>query len=326
LVEPLQPSLKNIKRLKIVPAGWLYRVNFETLLEKPYENGHWSDKKIPYLIRNYAISYQFSSKELLFQQAAKKGKVSVGSFGVSYEDEKTRNSLRGVTCDYFEHTRGGGKLLYAIQEAKQVEAMWGSGDCYLNKQASKSNFINSCREYDILHLALHGVIDCQQPDMTELVFGKDQQDEDNIMRLYEIAGLNMRCDLAVLSACHSGSGRLDQTEGVISLGRAFAMAGCHSLITSNSYVVDDTSPQIFEIFYANLKNAKAKDIALQEALLNYLDEHEGYLRLPYRWANFHLWGSSEQVRGTAKDYTWYYVGAAFSLLLLLGFAWRKFIY
>jgi CHAT domain-containing protein len=325
LLSPLQASLQGIKRLKIIPAGWLYGVNFETLLQQPYNEGKWSDKNVPYLIRNYAISYQFSSKEFLFQQNSKSGNVSVGSFGVSYEDENTRNSLRGVTCDFFDRTRGGGKLLYAVREAKQVETMWGSGDCYLDQEASKQKFINSCAEYDILHLALHGVIDCKNPDMTELVFGKKQQNEDNIMRLYEIAGLKMRCDLAVLSACHSGYGRLEGYEGVLSLGRAFAMAGCHSLITSNSYVVDDTSPQIFQVFYTHLKNQEAKDLALQASILYYLDEHEGYLRLPYRWSNFHLWGNTDTIQGTGKSNTNYWIwGFGVLTLLSLGFiTWKR---
>ncbi|MFZ4543007.1 MAG: CHAT domain-containing protein [Saprospiraceae bacterium] len=319
LIEPLMPSLNGIDRLKIVPAGWLYHVSFEALVKKNERNFQWSDKVIPYLIRDYAISYQFSTKELAFRKVKNSGKVSIGSFGISYDDEITRNSLRGVSCDYFERTRGGGKLIYALKEARQVEAFWGSGDCYLNQEASKAKFINTCRDYDILHLALHGVMDCEQPDMTELIFAKNQQDEDNIMRLYEIAGLNMRCDLAVLSACHSGYGKLEGTEGVISLGRAFAMAGCHSLVTSNSYVVDDTSPQLFEVFYQQLKMEAPKDVALQRAINQYLDDHEGYMRLPYRWANFHLWGDTEQIQGKGTNWFWFIIAGI--IVTITGAMW-----
>ncbi len=304
LIQPISSELLGIKRLRITPSDWLYKVSFESLCTTPY-SGDWSDKTVPYLIRNYAISYLFSVKELpSTPKKEAKNKISVGSFGITYNDKAFSSLRSGDSClAVMADTRGGGKLPHAAKEADSVYTLWGSGDCFLNEKATKENFIKNgqSNNYSILHLAIHGVPECNNPEKIQLVFAKNNADEDNLIRLHEIAGLKMHSDLAVISACHSGDGQLQNKEGIISLARAFSMAGCQSLITSNSYVIDDTSPMIFKYFYKNLKdNDLEKDIALQKAICSYLDDKTNTMRIPYRWANFHLWGDVDTVKGDEK--------------------------
>ncbi len=326
LIEPMSSELLGIIRLRIIPSDWLHKVAFESLCTTPY-SGDWSNINVPYLIRDKAMSYLFSVKEL--QPIATKktnNKISVGSFGISYDDKKMFSSSRSSdSClNILAATRGGGKLHHAVEEADAVYALWGVGDCLLNEKATKNNFIKNCQsnDYSILHLAMHGVPECSDPQKIQLVFAKNNATEDNLMHLHEIAGLKMHSNLAVLSACHSGDGQLENQEGIISLTRAFAMAGCRSLITSNSYVNDYTSPMIFNYFYKNLKDDELdKDIALQKAICKYLDYKSDDMRLPYRWANFHLWGDVDQIQGS-EDTTFPTFGR---LLLLVGITIIAFI-
>ncbi|MEL6918948.1 MAG: CHAT domain-containing protein, partial [Bacteroidota bacterium] len=44
--------------------------------------------------------------------------------------------------------------------------------------------------------------------------------------------MHLPADLAVLSACNTGTGRLTSGEGVMSLGNAFQYAGTKSLLIS----------------------------------------------------------------------------------------------
>jgi CHAT domain-containing protein len=307
LIAPIECELLGIKRLRIFPAAWVNRVGFESLCTSPYA-GNWSDKKIPFMIRSYAISYLFSIKELQPKPRKKaEGSVSVGSFGISYSDGISFQPSRSPdSCmQFLNGTRGGGKLNFAVKEAKDVSALWGVGDCILENKATKKEFTKRCQSnnYSVLHLAMHGIPECDDPNNIQLVFSKDATNKDNLMRIYEIAGLRMHSDLAVLSACHSGAGQLENYEGVLSLGRAFKMAGCESLITSNSAVIDETSPDIFGSFYEKLKNENMpKDVALQKAICNYLDDKSDMERIPYRWANFHLWGNVDAIQGDSPNF------------------------
>ena len=306
LVQPIANELMGVTRLRIISDDWIYNVSFQSLCMKPYL-GDWSNKEVPFLIRNFAISRLFSVKELKpIAPKQSNSKVSVGSFGINYNDDKIFSSSRSSdSClRIMAATRGGGKLYHAAEEADSVHAIWGIGDCFLNDKATKNNFIKNCqsKDYSILHLAMHGIPECDNPEKIQLIFAKNSATEDNLMHLHEIAGLKMHSDLAVISACHSGDGQLENKEGIISLGRAFTMAGCRSLITSNSYVNDYTSPMIFKYFYNNLKdNDLEKDIALQKAICSYLDNKGNTMRLPYRWANFHLWGDVDSIKTSEKE-------------------------
>lgn len=328
LISPIENDLNGIERLRIVAGGWVHRVGFESLLTNAY-SGNWSDVEVPFLIKKYAVSYLFSVKELHhFQEKKKLGSVSVGSFGISYDDNLGFQFGRGAdSCiSFLQGARGNGKLKYAVKEAENVKTLWGVGDCILEKEATKERFINLCqsKHYNILHLAMHGIPDCEDAQNIQLVFSKDSSKHDNLMRMYEIAGLRMRSDLAVLSACHSGEGQLSNYEGVMSLGRAFAMAGCESLVTSNSYVIDETSPLVFEKFYKNLKdNDLDKDLALQKAIVSYINDKSDVERLPYRWANFHLWGNIQPISGDSFNTQWLiWIGLGIFSILGLIF-WNK---
>ena len=327
LIQPMNSELMDITSLRFVPSGWVYNIAFASLCTESYSE-NWTQKEAPYLIRKYALSYLFSVKDLqTCDPKPNSNNVSVGSFGNSYEDESTSKSLRssGSCLEALATTRGGGKLLYATKEAQQVYAQWGKGNCFVDKRATKENFMKFCgsKNYSILHIAMHSVRDCNNPETIQLVFAKSNDTLDNLLRLSEIAGMKMNSDLAVLSACHSGDGSLKNREGVISLSRAFAMAGCRSLIMSNSYVIDDASPEIFENFYGNLNDNQDKDIALQQAMIKYLNDQTDAKRIPYRWANFKLWGNTDKVQGSESskiNLRWLALGFAiigiFSLFLL----------
>ena len=74
--------------------------------------------------------------------------------------------------------------------------------------------------------------------------------EDGILTAYEIAQVNLTgTKLAVLSACETGLGDIQGTEGVMGLQRAFKMAGVEKLIVSLWPVKDKESVVFMNLFY-----------------------------------------------------------------------------
>ncbi len=111
------------------------------------------------------------------------------------------------------------------------------------------------------------------------------------MYLEELYGLHLNADLAVLSACNTGKGILDSSKGMVSLNRAFTLAGVPSTLASLWEVPDNVTQKIMVDFYQNLKDGQSKSMALRNAKLKYLKTTtDANFQLPFYWAGFVLHG------------------------------------
>jgi CHAT domain-containing protein len=96
-----------------------------------------------------------------------------------------------------------------------------------------------------------------------------QTREDGILTALEVASLDLgNVDLAVLSACSTGLGQATQGEGMLSLQRAFQIAGAESTVASLWEVNDGTTLVLMTEFYRNLWERRMSKLdALREAQL-----------------------------------------------------------
>lgn len=107
--------------------------------------------------------------------------------------------------------------------------------------------------------------------------------EDGIATAEEISQLDLRgTDLVTLSACQSGLGDVQSSEGVFGLQRAFKMAGVQSLIVSLWPVSDDVTIEFMEILYSQWLNGSTKDAAFRKAQ----SEIKKSYKNPFYWAAF----------------------------------------
>jgi CHAT domain-containing protein len=92
----------------------------------------------------------------------------------------------------------------------------------------------------------------------------------------EVALLDLRgVEVAVLSACDTGRGKVAGGEGVLGLQRAFQAAGARSLVVSLWSVNDVATSVLMEEFYTNLWQKKMERLeALRQAQLTVLRQPE----------------------------------------------------
>jgi CHAT domain-containing protein/tetratricopeptide (TPR) repeat protein len=209
------------------------------------------------------------------------------------------------------------------------------------EQATEKALRDFGPKHSILHLATHGFFaspevrsafavadnDRQRRDFVGDLFGKqgvagfhpgllsglvlaganrppEQGQADGILTALEVAEMDLhQVDLAVLSACETGLGKVSMAagEGILGLQRAFQVAGARSVIASLWTIDDDATRKLMERFYENLWHKKlSKQEALRQAQLAMLRgelrrgaeiEREQDSRLPpYYWAAFVLSG------------------------------------
>ena len=110
--------------------------------------------------------------------------------------------------------------------------------------------------------------------------------EDGILTAYEISYLNLqRTELVVLSACETGLGDIQGSEGVYGLQRAFKIAGVNKLIMSLWQVPDSATRGLMEAFY---RYYLQDHLSIRQAFDQATADRRRTNDDPYLWAGFVL--------------------------------------
>lgn len=267
LIEPLQSNLAHIKRLIIIPDDELNYLPFEAL----------ENEKKQFLTEKYAITYQYTAA--LFGQkntAAHSG----GTLGFAPFSDAGFNNMTGDN--------------YSILPASAGEINSLKGKSLLSQQARKDSFLLNANKFKIIHLATHASMNNTEPLRSFILF--HPADPDNKLFAQEIYNMNLdSTQLVILSACETGGGQLVKGEGLMSLSRAFAYAGCPNIITSLWKASDKNTAFITSRLHYYMDKGFSRDMALQQAKLDFLNnsEIEPRYKSPVYWANLILIGNYE---------------------------------
>jgi CHAT domain-containing protein len=184
---------------------------------------------------------------------------------------------------------------------KQVEDLgriYGKERCLslTGAEATEDRFKDLAGKYRVLHLAMHAYANNTSPLYSYLAFAvpKPGGHEDGILEAWEMLNMDLRADLAVLSACNSAEGRVGVGEGIVGLTWSLFVAGCRATITSQWLARDDSASALVREFYrawlpvAPTAHPLNKARALQQAQIRLLGQKD--FRHPFYWANFILIG------------------------------------
>jgi CHAT domain-containing protein len=148
------------------------------------------------------------------------------------------------------------------------------------------------RQYRILHIATHGLLNATNPELSGLVLSlvdEEGRPRDGFLRLHDIYNLDLAAELVVLSACQTGLGQDVKGEGIVGLTRGFMYAGAARVIVSLWRVDDEATAALMERFYAGVLGRRiAPAEALRRAQLDLARQPRW--RSPYYWAGFVMQG------------------------------------
>jgi CHAT domain-containing protein/tetratricopeptide (TPR) repeat protein len=113
--------------------------------------------------------------------------------------------------------------------------------------------------------------------------------ENGYLLWQEAMNCSFDADMIVLSACETGTGKLQPGEGIMGLTRAMLYAGSRSVVASLWSVNDPATKELMVGFFTKLvKEGKDKATALREAKLDMM--RGGKYAHPYYWAPFVMYG------------------------------------
>lgn len=271
-------------------------------------DGIFNNMSIEYLpFGGKPLSEQFevyrlsSTKELCYKHETMKHTKAALFGDINYNDKTTQSKTTHRSQASLRESGGANgfaDLKNTLREVDGIHAVlkskgMKSAERFRDSEASKSTFMGlSDTKVNLLHIATHGIYrnvkkstDAESMQNSILAFAGANLDEGGIVTAADIATMNLRqCDLAVLSACETGLGKLG-SDGVFGLQRGFKNAGVHTVLMSLKNVYDDSTADLMISFYKHLMNGCTK----REALVNAQRDirKNGYTDPKY-WATFIL--------------------------------------
>jgi hypothetical protein len=178
------------------------------------------------------------------------------------ELDKLLASTRGPAPEALPGTRREVEALAALLPKDRVQLLLGSeaSEQRLDQLAAAGRL----KDYRLLHLATHGLMDPQTPARSALLLATDhlpdaEKQAREGKKVYTgrlavgaVLGWQLDADLVTLSACETGLGRQAGGEGMLGFVQALVQAGARSVLVSLWPVDDAATALLMTRFYENL--------------------------------------------------------------------------
>ena len=322
--KPISEYLEEIKTIYFAPDGMLHQLSFAAFSNSKGEQlcGNYNlvqlsnttvlqELKSPPKLSNTVfiggVNYEFNKD--------KTSSISQNKENLVFQNEANLRSNRSASesWNYLPETLSEIQFISGLLNSKTSIVL--SGD-----DANEANFKKlGGNSPSILHIATHGFFYDKPPiedrwkmerDAKEVVYkyAKDPllrsglilaganyawlhaknpyEKEDGILTALEISNLDLsNTDIVILSACETGLGDIDGSEGVYGLQRAFKMAGVDLIMMSLWQVPDKETAEFMNLFYSNwLRGMKVREAFTKTQRTM----SSKYKEQPEKWAAFVL--------------------------------------
>jgi len=263
LIKPI--IQKSDRTLAFHPDGILLGFSFEALIEK--HKSQKTFKELPYLLKSHEIRYvatPFFSAPIKMN-FDKESRIGIISCGVS-----ERTSMMETEVEALQNRFPNSGIYYIDQEPFQFDKL--------------------VNENDAIHISSH--LSINQQNVFSSGLSCMQSDSNSLLTFQDILYQDIPGYPVFINGCESGSGPLNQGEGLMSLGLAFAMAGSKSIIQHLWEASDQSSSEIASNYYRYFTHY-TESKALSKAKIKYLKNSQVGYDHPYYWAGLVYYGSRD---------------------------------
>lgn len=257
LLGPAEAELSSVRRLVIVADGALHRIPFAAL--RPAADQPALAERVEITLAPSATLWL-----RLREQSLAAGVAALALADPELPTTAAASSERGWAASIASTIA---PLPHARAEARHVARAVGAGSRTLLGAAASEHALKHVEldDYRILHFATHAVVDGEYPDRSAVLLSPGAANEDGLLQPRDLAGVDLRGRVVVLSACRSATGAIVRGEGVLGLTGAFLQAGAHAVIGSLWPLRDDEAAALFSDLYRHLARGRTLDGAVAAA-------------------------------------------------------------
>ena len=268
LIAPIADWLKE-REIIVVPDSSLNQVPFAALIDEEgkYLSETFRIRIVPSLttlklIRDSPAEYHYQNGALIV------GDPDVGR--VRYKGKKMKFS----------------RLPCAGNEAVMIGRLLGVQPL-LGQDATKRAVLERLPSVGVVHFAAHGNAERGEIALSPVRSTSGiPKEEDYLLTIPDIAQVQLRAKLVVLSCCHSARGQI-RAEGVIGIARAFLGSGARSVLVALWAISDRATEQLMCCFYGHLVRGESASESLHQTMKWMRDN--GFAKVS-EWAPFMLIG------------------------------------
>ncbi|SDH01000.1 CHAT domain-containing protein [Winogradskyella thalassocola] len=321
---PIEASLKGIETVYFSPSGLLNQIPFAALDTegKPILASQYQMVQLSSTYKITEINTGPKSNTTLFiggitydfipSKTKAESKDTISQLSILKSVSDTRSL--GAQWNYLAGT---------LEEVNSIASLFSKKDkdysSFTGANASETRFKNlSGNAPNIIHIATHGFFFENPKTRTQSALNTAQKnsytinadpllrsgllfsgsnyawqngsnphiEDDGILTALEISNLDLsNTDLVVLSACETGLGDIDGSEGVYGLQRAFKMAGVDIIVMSLWEVPDAETSEFMTTFYTNWLSGQKIRTAFRNTQLTMAKTYKDH---PEKWAAFVL--------------------------------------
>ena len=281
LIAPIHDVLmvdEQVPRVVIVPHSFLFNVPFAAL--------RCPDGK--YLVEKIVVSIVPSIDFLSMS---------------SYKAQHITDAVSGSRCLVVGNPLMPNKAIFqlpgATEEAAAVASLLGC-EPYCGACATKDHVVANLPGAQVIHLATHAILNDSLQDHLDkpgphedadytvkgaIILSCSNKHCSGILTSNEIQGMSLQAEIAVLSCCKTGCGKITN-DGILGLSRALLAAGVCCIIVTQWPIYDATTTAIMTSFHGEYRHSRDAPSALRHCMLAAKDLN------PVFWAPFCVIGVS----------------------------------
>jgi CHAT domain-containing protein len=278
LIAPALSLIGKAGRVTIVPDGFLYSLNFETL---PISGETTPGEKPHYWIEAVEISVT-PALGLLHAVGARVGRqpASLLLIGAPSSPDPEFPALA-----------------FAPQEIESVRRSLPRAEITTFQGAAATPGAWSAAQpgrFSLIHFAAHATANSEEPLESAIILSRDTAlpgsngaPSNFRLRAKDIVSTPVTASLVTISACRSAGARIYSGEGLVGLASAFLQAGAHNVIAGLWDVNDESGARMMSRLYSGMAAGESPATALRNAKLD-LIRAGGVYRKPWYWAPFQI--------------------------------------
>lgn len=286
-LKPVESQLRGKTNVVIAPDSDLWDLPFQALVGT---SGRFmiEDASITYA-PSLTVLREMTNRRV--NQTAARGPASLLAFGnpllVRETAKPAVSTLRDGTLD---------PLPEAAEEVRALARLYGPkrSKVYVGAEAREDRVMSEAGQASILHFTTHGALNNASPMYSYLKLTESGPNDDGLLEAWELMQLDLKAELAVLSACETARGRIGAGEGVIGFSWAMFIAGVPSTVVSQWKVESASTRDLMVNFHRSLLSPagpkQTKSGALRRAALKLMRNPE--TSHPFYWAGFVLVGDA----------------------------------